>query len=252
MVETFAALPWWAVLAGVAGGVIIGFSKTSFGGLGAVAVALFALVMPAKESTAAVLLLLILGDGIALLFYGRHVHWRLLLKLVPAVLPGLLLGALFLNWVSDAVLRRSIGALLLAMLLLQLWSRRRTKNAEPPPAPSTPVTVLAGVAAGFTTMTANAAGPVMSLYLLAQRFDKARFLSTNAWFFALVNLTKVPLTASLGLFTPAVLTTVLILIPTVLVGAALGRFVIHRVTQQRFESLTLIATAVSSAALLVR
>jgi hypothetical protein len=62
------------------------------------------------------------------------------------------------------------------------------------------VAVAAGVAAGFTTMTANAAGAVMTLYLLAMRVEKLRFIGTSAWFFLIVNVSKVPFSAGLGLF----------------------------------------------------
>lgn len=54
---------------------IIGIAKTSFGGLGSVAVALMALVMPTKESTAAALLLLITGDIVAVLRYRSNADW---------------------------------------------------------------------------------------------------------------------------------------------------------------------------------
>ena len=97
---------WPMLLALAASAVVIGFSKTSFGGIAAISVAVFALAMPAKESTATVLLLLIVGDMIAITRY-RKVSWRLLWKLVPGVVPGLLLGALFMNVVDDVVMRRT-------------------------------------------------------------------------------------------------------------------------------------------------
>ena len=92
---------------------IIGIAKTSFGGLGSVAVALMALVMPTKESTAAALLLLITGDIVAVLRYRSNADWGMLRSLLPSVLPGLLLGAVFIRVVNDLMLRRSIGAILL-------------------------------------------------------------------------------------------------------------------------------------------
>ncbi len=101
-------------------------------------------------------------------------------------------------------------------------------------------------------MTANAAGPVMALYFLAARIDKDRFIGTNAWFFALVNLSKVPLAASLGLFTPQGLCLDLAMIPAVLLGAWLGTWVIGKVTQRQFEVVTMVASAVSAASLLLR
>ena len=100
-----AALALMAVAA-----LIIGYSKTALGGLGVVAVAIFATVLPAKESTAAILMVLIVGDVIACWHYRRDPDWSLIRRLLPAVCPGLVLGTLFLRVVDDDVLRRSIGA----------------------------------------------------------------------------------------------------------------------------------------------
>ena len=92
----------------------------------------------------------------------------------------------------------------------------------------------------------------MALYFLAALIDKARFIGTNAWFFALVNLSKVPLAASLGLFTVEGLVLDLALVPAVLLGAWLGTWVIGRVSQRQFEVVTMAASAISAASLLLR
>lgn len=235
------------------GGILIGFSKTSFGGIGAVAAVLFALAMPAKESTAAVLLLLLVGDAIGIWLYGRHASWRLILRLVPTVVVGLGIGALFMRFVDDVVMRRTIGVLLLISVTLQIVQRLRA--SDEPVAPGGPHPVVAGtagVAAGFTTMTANAAGPIMALYFLACRIDKKRFIGTNAWFFGAINLAKTPLSGALGLFTPQVLWVWLAMIPAVLAGAVVGRLVVGRVTQRQFELVTIGASALASLVILLR
>ena len=190
------------VLPGAAA-LLIGISKTSVGGLAAIAVAVFASVMPAKESTAAVLLLLLTGDVVAVARYRRGADWGLLRRLLPSVVPGLALGAVFLWFVSDTVVRRSI--------------------AEHPLA-----AVIAGVLAGFATMTANAAGAVMTLYLLAMRVEKVRFIGTSAWFFLIVNVSKLPFSASLGLFPAETLRLSALLAPVVLVGTWLGILSLRR------------------------
>src|SRR5688572_11878116 len=112
---------------------LIGFSKTAIGGLGVVAVALFAAVLPARQSTAAILTVLIVGDVVACWHYRRDPDWGLIRRLLPAVLPGLLLGTAFLAVVDDTTLRRSIGGVLLVLLLLQLWSRTRQAEATATP-----------------------------------------------------------------------------------------------------------------------
>lgn len=236
----------------VVSALIIGIAKTSVGGIASLAVAAFAWVMPTKESTAAVLLLLIVGDIVAVRTYRRDADWSLLRKLLPSVLPGIALGALFMLLVDDTVLRRSIGGLLVIMFGIQVVLRLRRPGVQADGKPHPAASIGAGVAAGFTTMTANSAGGVMTLYLLAARVDKRSFVGTNAWFFLLVNLSKVPFSAALGLFPPSTLLLTLGLLPVVLVGTLIGRRFIHRLTQGQFDALVLTASAVSATLLLVR
>jgi uncharacterized membrane protein YfcA len=230
---------------------IIGVSKTSVGGVGTLAVGIFAQLMPAKESTAAVLLLLIIGDVVAVLTYHRHADWGLLKKLLPSVLPGIALGALFVRFVPDVGLKKFIGVILVVMLVLQLWSRRKPVIDDEVKTMHPAATIGTGVGAGFTTMTANAAGPIMSLYLLAARVDKTRFLGTGAYYYLIINLTKVPFSAALGLFHVSTLWLTLLLLPAVLLGTWLGRILFKKVSQLWFERLTLAATAIAAVALLL-
>lgn len=233
-----------------AAALVIGFAKTGIGGLAAIAIAIFATVMPARESTAAILLLLIIGDLVAVWHYRRHADWAILRKLIPAVLPGLALGALFLAVVDDTTLRRGIGVLLLVMAGLQLVLRWRS--------PETAVGMShlaawgAGVAAGFTTMTANAGGGVMTLYLVAQGVEKRRFLGTAALFFFGVNLSKVPFSVGLGLMDWDTLRLTAILAPAVLLGAWVGVHAARRLSQAHFDRAVLAATVVSALSLVLR
>src|SRR3954451_14227173 len=110
---------------------IIGYSKTALGGLAVIAVAIFATVLPAKESTAAILAILIVGDVIACWHYRHDADWSLIKRLLPAVVPGLVIGALFLSTVDDSTLRRTIGGVLLVLVLLQLWVKWRSDSDAP-------------------------------------------------------------------------------------------------------------------------
>ena len=238
------------VLLGVAA-LLVGFAKTAIGGVGSVAVAIFALVLPTRESTAAILLLLLVGDVVAVWHYRRDADWRLIRRLVPAVLPGLALGAVFLAWVDDTTLRRTIGVLLLALAALQLvlaWRSTDTSRVGSSPAAA----IATGGAAGFATMTANAAGAVMTLYLVAQGVEKRRFLGTSALFFFGVNLCKLPFSVGLGLFDADTLERTALLVPFVLAGTWVGLHTARRLSQSRFDQAVLVATVVSAVALVVR
>ncbi|WP_291380364.1 sulfite exporter TauE/SafE family protein [Demequina sp.] len=239
-----------ALLMGVAA-VVIGFSKTALGGLAAISVTIFATILPAKESTAAILVLLIVGDFVAVWHYRQDADWSLIRRLLPAVLPGLVLGSLFLQVVSDGVLRRSIGVVLLALVLVQLVVKWRNVTPASTAHEHRAAAWTAGTAAGFATMTANAAGAVMTLYLSASGIDKRRFIGTNAWFFLIVNLVKVPFSVSLGLMHWDDVARAGLLAPLILLGGIVGYATVRLISQHRFDIAVLIASAVAAAALLL-
>ena len=240
-----------AVLLMALAAVIIGFSKTALGGLAVIAVAIFATILPAKESTAAILVLLIVGDLVAVWHYRHDADWSLIRRLLPAVLPGLVLGSIFLRIVSDDVLRRSIGAVLLALLALQLFLKWRTTGPASSGHEHRAMAWAAGTGAGFTTMTANAAGAVMTLYLSASGIEKRRFIGTNAWFFLIVNLVKVPFSVGLGLMNWGDAARGGLLAPLIVVGGIIGYAVARRISQRRFDVAVLLASAMSATALLL-
>ncbi len=104
---------------------LVGYSKTAIGGVASVAVVLFAAVLPARQSTGTLLPLLIAGDVTAIWVYRRHADWRLIGRLLPWVVAGLVVGAFFIGNVDDHQMRVAIGLLLLVLLAAQVWSSRR-------------------------------------------------------------------------------------------------------------------------------
>jgi uncharacterized membrane protein YfcA len=223
---------------------VMGFSKTGIGNVALLGVVALAQVLPAKDSTGVALLLLLVGDAVATVTYRKTVDWRLIGRLILPVAVGLGLGAVFLHVTSDSVLKKTIGAIILVLLVLGL---RPEKLGVQRPA----VAAGYGGLAGFTTMVANAGGPAMSLYLLAAKFDKLRFLGTSAWFFAAVNLTKLPISIGLGIIRPDTALVALPLAPAVLVGTAIGRLVVARLKQKTFNILIMVFVAVSAVYLIV-
>jgi uncharacterized membrane protein YfcA len=243
-------LTWfaWALL-GLAA-VIVGLSKTAVPGAGTIAVAIFAAVLPAKQSTGVLLLLLIVADIFAVTMYRRHADWKTLVRLAPAVVVGLAVGAVFLAFADDVWVKRTIGVILLAVIAITLLRRRMQAGA----ASSGSHRVAAAnyrTLGGFTTMVANAAGPVMSMYFLAARFEVKAFLGTAAWFFAIVNIAKVPLSISIGIITVPGLLIDLVLVPFVVAAAFLGRWIAGRIPQSVFEKLVIGFTVVGAVYLLV-
>lgn len=245
--------PWqWALI--VLGAFLVGVSKTGIAGMGILFVAIFANVIPARQATGFVLPMLICGDVFAVASYRRHTVWRHLWRLFPWTALGVILGAVALGRLDDAATRRLIGGIIVVMFALHVWRKWRARRgradeelvAQAPPW----FAVAAGVLAGFTTQVANAAGPIMILYLLAMRLPKMEFLGTGAVFFLCLNLFKVPFMAGLGMITGASIVANLMLAPAVVAGALAGRWIVHRINQQWFELIALVLTFLAGLKLL--
>jgi uncharacterized membrane protein YfcA len=219
-----------------------GLSKTGVAGLGVLSVACFANALPARASTGALLPLLLCADVFGLAFYRKHANWSHLIKLFPWVILGVVTGFLAMGHISNDQVARMIGGILLAMVGLHIW-RQRQSDALSAALPHTWwFAAVTGVLAGFTTMVANAAGPVMLLYLLAVGLPKLEFVGTGAWFFMLVNAFKVPFSLKLGLINSNSLVLDAILLAPMVPGALLGPVILKRMNQQVFEKMALVLT----------
>jgi uncharacterized membrane protein YfcA len=178
--------------------------------------------------------------------YRRHVQWRFLWRLFPWTALGVVCGYLALGHLSDGQARHLIGGIILVLAAMSYWQRFR---AGPPTVDaavlSWAVAAIVGIIAGFTTLVANAAGPLMSIYLLAMRLPKMEFVGTAAVFFMLLNLFKVPFMVELGLITPSSAGFNLLLAPAVIAGTVAGRLLIKRIDQRLFEEIALAMSAIA-------
>lgn len=238
----------WLLLA--IGAVGIGVAKSGLAGFGVVHVLVFALVFGAKASTGVLLPLLIVGDVCAVWLVGRDVFWESVRRLMPPAILGIVIGWLLLDRLDEHVCRPVIGGLILALAagqLVRMW--RPDLLARVPH--SRWFAWMMGILTGVTTMLANAAGPVVALYLLAVSLPKSQLIATGAWFFLFVNLIKVPFSTNLGLIAPSTLAVNAVLTPGVVIGLFLGRSILRRLPQRAFETLVLCLTAVAAARLIL-
>lgn len=238
-------MPWqWVLLA--LGAFVTGLSKTGIAGLGVLSVALFANALPPRASTGALLPLLICADVFGVAMFRKHASWAHLWKLFPWVVPGVVLGYFALDWANNAAISRLIGGILLAMVLVHIWRQR----SPDPTGSALPHTVwfaaVTGILAGFTTMVANAAGPVMLLYLLSLGLPKLAFVGTGAWFFMLVNGFKVPFSLHLGLITRESLVLDALLVLPMVPGALLGPYILKHMNQKVFATTALVLTVIAA------
>jgi uncharacterized membrane protein YfcA len=228
----------WAL--GACCGFLAGIAKTGMPAIAILMVPLMILAVgDARQAAGWLLPVLCTADVFAIFYWRRHAAARALFSLAPWVLAGLACGALALSF-HERTLRIIVGTIVVAMLAVYLVTRWR------PRAFSDRYSAPYGITAGFATTVANAAGPVMNLYLLSKRLKKEEFLATGAWFFFFINLSKLPVYTWHGLIGARSLAFAAAVAPVVLMGAVTGKWLAGRMSHGVFEGLVAGLTAVST------
>ena len=242
MLPHFTTAQW---LLAVFGAFCIGFAKAGFPGAGLANVLIMAHLFGAKESTGVVLPMLICGDILSVFAFHQHAQWKTIWRMLPPTLVGIVAGWGLMHWLTKAAYGPVIGWIVLVLAALQAWRRWKPGAFEHVPHSQSFGWSMGG-ACGFTTMVANGAGPVMTLYFLARGTPKYELVGTMAWFFLIVNVIKVPFSVDLGLIYSSSLLFNLMLVPVIAIGIFAGRRLIKLVSQDLFEILLLVFAVVAS------
>lgn len=168
---------------------ILGISKSGLKGISIIIVTLMALAFGAKASTGVLLPLLVVGDIFAVWYYNRHAQWHHILRILPWMIIGVLIGTAIGKDLPPDVFRWTMAAIILMTVgMMYWWDRKRSKTVPTHWA----FAGMIGTLAGITTMIGNLAGAFSNIYFLAMRLPKNQFIGTAAWLFLIVNSFKVP------------------------------------------------------------
>lgn len=233
------------------GAFLIGLSKAGFAtGLGMLTTPLLATGMAPRLAIGILLPLLIFADFVTLSAFWKK--WNLGLIKFPMLgaLLGVAVAMAFVTTISERVLRTSIGATALALtgllIVRNIWYPSRVYR------PSWWEGALVGSIAGFSSTISHGAGPIMAIYFMAQKVDKRSYVATNAIFFTLLNLAKLPPYLAADLVTRDTLSQDIRYLPLIPVGAAAGWLANRALPQKAFEYLVYILLILTSIQLLVR
>jgi uncharacterized membrane protein YfcA len=196
--------------------------------------------------------MLCVGDIFAVAWYRRHAEVQYLLKLLPSTLIGIGAGVAVGGSLSNDSFRWLLGGIIMALLGLMIWQDTRRGDSEKHYPQAWWFSALAGLLAGFTTMVGNAAGAIMSIYLLSMHMPKKEFIGTAAWFFLVVNLLKVPLQIVFWKnITLGTLTFDAIMIPAIAAGAFLGVRVAGKIPERGYRIFVMVMTGAAALMLFV-
>ncbi len=223
----------------------IGGNKAGLRGINIIIIPVFASYFGGKTSASVILPLLILGDIFSVVNYRKNIKWSYLRQLLPSTLLGLTAGMLVGRAVPDEVFIQFMAVFVLICLFLMIYKEFASRQITLPDHWLAHGT--AGFAGGFSTMVGNAAGPIMSLYLLSMNLPKMVFIGTGAVFFCTVNLLKVPVHAFVwGSMTLETLKVSLSLAPFVLIGFFLGLKLVKIMPERPFRIFIILGTLVGT------
>ncbi|WKY45063.1 sulfite exporter TauE/SafE family protein [Eubacteriaceae bacterium ES2] len=230
---------FWVILAAL----LIGVSKTGISGMLTLVIPILAAVFGGKASTGIILPMLIVGDIFALFYYKHNAKREDILKLLPWTFIGLIIGLIIGGYINDEQFKNLIALSVLLCLFLLIYFEKKGDEISIPD--KTWLYASAGILSGFTSMIGNAAGPIFSVYLLAKGVNKANYLGITAWFFFIVNVTKLPMQVFIW-HNIRVQTFVLtgMMIPFIGIGAIIGAFIVKRINEKAFRYLIIVMTAV--------
>ncbi len=238
----------WAVL--VLCALMVGISKTGVPGIGIMNVPLLAMVFAARGSTGLLLPLLAAADLVAVAWYRRHAQWKHVLRLLPWALVGIGFGSLIVKYINDAQMKPAIGIIVLVMLGLNFYREKYPDKFANVPH-HWAFGAFMGFFAGMTTQMANAAGPVMAIYLLSMKLPKNEYMGTGAWYFLILNYLKIPLFVWEGRITMDSFKADLAVLPVVFLGAVLGIVILKKVPQKWFRIVVEIFAVLAAVKLLI-
>lgn len=224
---------------------LIGMSKTGLSGVGLMVVPLMANAFGGRPSVGILLPILIFADIFAVTWYHRHAAWKHILRLIPWALAGIVTATLVGRSISDTTFNRLLAAVVILGIAILIWRDLKRNQLKIPE--SGWFAASLGLLGGFATMIGNAAGPVMALYLLSMRLPKNSFIGTGAWFFFIVNLSKVPLHIwSWKTITSNTLLLDVLMIPAIAAGAFAGIWLVKLLPEKVYRIIVIITTILSA------
>ena len=108
-----------------------------------------------------------------------------------------------------------------------------------------------GSAAGLVSALANAASPIMAIYMIMARLDKFHILGTTAICSFFMNWIKVPLFLSLNMLSVETLKLDIAVIPIIVLGGLAGVVFAKKLPQKAFRKLILVLALASSIKLIL-
>lgn len=223
---------------------------TGFGSA-AVAVPLAALALPVLIVIPVIANLQLLSTAEFSARNWRRVVWPEMLRIVPFLVLGVLVG-LYLFYQLDArVIAKGLGLFVIAYAIYAMATAGRTEDA--PRRLPWPVAVSLNTGGAFIgALFGGASSPFYVIYLRALRLSRDAFRATMTMVILVQVVLRIGGYAGMGLFDTSALLMSAIALPFMLLGGKLGDVIAERVPVQTFNRIVGVVLLVSGTALVLK
>ncbi len=211
-------------------------------------VPLFLLLLDIKVALPVALITTASADIYLLYHHHRDIHRPGLGILVVAAVAGVGAGTALLAVLDSHVLQTGFALFVLAFAVKLLVERRTATTVREPHAVWAG---LSGASAGFIDAIFGTGGPPLIMYLTWLGLPKSAFRATFVVLAFSLHTTRLVSYGIAGLLQPSVLLTGAVLLPTMIVGALIGRRLHTRLNEALFRRLTAVVLIVIGIKLLV-
>lgn len=175
----------------------------------------------------------------------RHVMRRLVLRMLPPVVVGVLLGVTALRHLERDLMVSILGV---SVLLISGWNLARPRLA---PSESPRLDVGVALLGGMLGGAFNTGGPPIIIHLYRRPENPEAIKATILWVFLAISLSRLPIAVAEGLIDGPIWAEAAIAAPAVVAGAAVGVVLARRIPPDRFRRTCWIALGLLGVVLLV-
>ncbi len=220
------------ILCALGAGILVGFGKAGIQAFGMLAILTVIQFFPAKIALVMITPVLFSGDIITICLYRKKINFNILVRLLPIVFCGIVIGAyIFMTIEQDDLIRYCLGLLILSLTLLQLLHTHFQWNIQ---IQKWRYTQPIGLVSGIVTAIAHASGALTTLYFLSRGLTKEKLLGTAAAYYLIVNAMKLGMYTYYDMIPSEILSFTLIALPGILIGCLCGRFCIKQMSKETF------------------
>ena len=159
--------------------------------------------------------------------FRRHIRWLVFAIYAVPTLLGMVLAAYLYSGSKLVWFRPLIG---LFILLFLATRTRLPKLQEPPLWVYAPV----GVVVGFVAIFIGATGPLLAPFFLRRDYTKENIIATKAVCQSWLHLLKIPAFLAIGFDYIPHLGALAALMVAVIVGTYIGKYLLNRISRERF------------------